>query len=74
MVELAELVKSKTRSSSELVYRPLPMNDPTQRKPDISLAREKLDWQPTIELNEGLDRTIAYFKQLLDKKKLQQAA
>ena len=50
------------------------MNDPTQRKPDISLAREKLDWQPTIELNEGLDRTIAYFKRLLDKKKLQQAA
>ena len=74
MVELAELVKSKTRSRSELVYRPLPMNDPTQRKPDISLAREKLDWQPTIELNEGLDRTIAYFRKLLDKKKLQQAA
>lgn len=74
MVQLAELVKSKTRSRSELVYRPLPMNDPTQRKPDISLAREKLDWQPTIELNEGLDRTIAYFRKLLDKKKLQQAA
>lgn len=74
MLQLAELVKSKTHSTSELVYRPLPMNDPTQRKPDISLAREKLDWQPTIELNEGLDRTIAYFKRLLDKKKLQQAA
>lgn len=74
MVQLAELVKSKTRSRSELVYRPLPMNDPTQRKPDISLAREKLDWQPTIELSDGLDRTIAYFKRLLDKKKMQQAA
>ncbi len=74
MLQLAELVQSKIPSSSELVYRPLPTNDPTQRKPDISLAREKLDWQPTIELNEGLDRTIAYFKQFLDAQKLQQAA
>lgn len=66
MLQLAELVQSKIQSGSKLVYRPLPTNDPTQRKPDISLAREKLDWQPTIELSEGLDRTIAYFKAFLD--------
>lgn len=74
MVQLAELIQSKVRSESELVYRPLPTNDPTQRKPDISLAREKLDWEPTVELSEGLDRTIAYFKQLLDNKQLDLAA
>jgi UDP-glucuronate decarboxylase len=74
MLQLAELVQSKIRSSSELVYRPLPTNDPTQRKPDISLAREKLDWQPTIELSVGLDRTIAYFRKLLDQQRLQKAA
>jgi len=74
MLQLAELVRSKIQSSSELVYRPLPTNDPTQRKPDITLAREKLDWEPTIELSEGLDRTIGYFRKILETHKLQQAA
>jgi len=74
MLQLAELVQEKIPSGSELVHRPLPTNDPTQRKPDISLAREKLDWQPTIELSEGLDRTIAYFKKLLDTQTLSKAA
>ena len=74
MLQLAELVQEKIPSRSEVEYRPLPMNDPTQRKPDISLAREKLDWQPTVELSEGLDRTIDYFKKLLDAKKLSEAA
>ncbi len=74
MIELAELVKSKTGSSSELVFRPLPVNDPTQRKPDISLAREKLEWEPTIDLETGLTRTIEYFQQALDGGRFRKAA
>jgi UDP-glucuronate decarboxylase len=65
MLELASLVKRMTSSASEIVYAPLPDNDPRQRKPDIGLARDLLDWQPTIELQEGLARTIDYFKRLL---------
>ena len=49
-------------AGSQLVFKPLPQDDPMQRKPDISRAREQLGWQPTIELDEGLDRTIAYFR------------
>jgi UDP-glucuronate decarboxylase len=60
--ELAEKVISKTKSKSELTYLPLPGDDPTQRKPDISLAQEKLGWAPEISLDEGLDKTIEYFK------------
>ena len=60
--QLAETVLRLTGSKSELVEKPLPEDDPTQRCPDISLAREKLGWRPSIELEEGLSRTIAYFK------------
>ena len=60
--QLAELVLQKIPTQSKLVQRPLPSDDPTQRKPNISLAAEKLGWAPTIALNEGLDRTIAYFR------------
>ncbi len=63
--ELAEEVIRLTGSSSTLVYKPLPENDPTRRRPDISLAQEKLGWNPTIPLREGLKHTIAYFEQLL---------
>jgi UDP-glucuronate decarboxylase len=63
--ELAEEVVRLTGSSSELIYKPLPQDDPTQRKPDITLAREKLGWNPEIKLEEGLIKTIAYFKNLL---------
>lgn len=63
--ELAQLVMEKIPGKSRLVYRPLPLDDPTQRRPDISLAKEKLEWAPTIPLHEGLDRTIAYFRQRL---------
>ncbi len=63
--ELAEKVVELTGSSSELVYKPLPSDDPTQRCPDITLAREKLGWQPTIQLEEGLKKTIAYFDSFL---------
>jgi UDP-glucuronate decarboxylase len=50
-----------TGSRSKIKYIPLPSDDPTQRKPDISLAKEKLSWQPTIQLNKGLTKTIGYF-------------
>lgn len=62
MLELAEKVIELTNSKSRIVYRPLPSDDPRQRKPDIALAKEKLDWEPKIRLEEGLERTIAYFE------------
>jgi UDP-glucuronate decarboxylase len=54
-----------TGSRSKLEFRPLPADDPTQRQPDIALAREKLGWEPKVPLRDGLVRTIAYFDQLL---------
>jgi UDP-glucuronate decarboxylase len=63
--ELAEKVIELTGSRSKLVNRPLPQDDPMQRKPDIALARERLDWTPTVQLEEGLRHAIAYFDQLL---------
>jgi H(+)-transporting ATP synthase subunit D len=63
--QLAELVLKKIPTQSKLVQRPLPSDDPTQRKPNISLAAEKLGWAPTIALNEGLDKTIAYFRKAI---------
>jgi UDP-glucuronate decarboxylase len=60
---LAEMILDQTRSESELAFRPLPADDPRQRRPDITLAREHLDWQPRIPLAEGLKPTIAYFRQ-----------
>jgi len=61
MLQLAQLVLKLTNSRSKLVFRPLPADDPKQRCPDISLARAKLDWQPHVELEEGLRRTVEYF-------------
>ena len=63
--ELAEKVIEMTGSRSRIVFRDLPADDPRQRQPDISLAARKLDWRPTVELDEGLARTIEYFEQLL---------
>jgi UDP-glucuronate decarboxylase len=63
--QLAEQVIALTNSSSRIVYKPLPADDPKQRRPDIRVAREKLDWQPQVPLREGLKRTIEYFDQLL---------
>ena len=65
--QLAELVIDMTGSKSKIIYKDLPVDDPRQRKPDISLAKEKLDWEPHIQLREGLDKTIEYFKQILVK-------
>jgi dTDP-glucose 4,6-dehydratase len=63
--QLAELVIEVTGSSSEIVYEPLPVDDPTQRRPDITLARTELGWQPEIGLREGLERTAAWFRRRL---------
>jgi UDP-glucuronate decarboxylase len=67
MIELAELVIKLTSSRSKLKFKPLPEDDPKQRQPNISLAKNKLKWSPKISLEEGLDKTIIYFKNLLDK-------
>ena len=64
MIELAEAVLELTGSKSELVYQPLPADDPRQRQPDIGKAKEFLEWQPKTELRDGLARTIAYFEEL----------
>ena len=63
--ELAELVLELTGSRSKLVFRPLPADDPRQRKPDIGLARQMLDWAPQVALRDGLTETIAYFRAVL---------
>ena len=60
--ELAEKVVAKIGGKSKVVYRDLPKDDPTQRRPDITLAKNKLGWEPKVQLDEGLDKTIAYFK------------
>jgi UDP-glucuronate decarboxylase len=62
MRELAEKIVRMTGSRSKLVFRPLPPDDPRQRRPDISLARKMLQWEPRTNLDDGLDRTIAYFR------------
>lgn len=64
--ELAELVVSKINNGSKIVYKKLPSDDPTQRKPDITLAKEKFGWEPKIKLADGLDKTIEYFKSQID--------
>jgi UDP-glucuronate decarboxylase len=61
ILELAEKVIAKIGSKSKVVFKPLPQDDPTQRCPDISLAQNKLAWRPTVQLEAGLDKTIAYF-------------
>jgi UDP-glucuronate decarboxylase len=62
--ELAETIVSMCGSNSKVVYKPLPEDDPRQRQPDISLAKEKLDWEPKVALRDGLEETIAYFRGL----------
>jgi len=65
--QLADNIIELTGSTSTLVFKPLPSDDPRQRKPDITLAREKLGWSPTIELQEGLKKTITYFETFISK-------
>jgi UDP-glucuronate decarboxylase len=66
MLELAEAVLEVTGSKSSIDYQPLPQDDPKQRQPDISLAKKELGWEPTIQLREGLEKTAAYFKGVLE--------
>lgn len=65
ILELAEKIIALTGSASKLIRKPLPSDDPTQRRPDIRLVKERLDWEPHIQLEEGLKKTIAYFEQQL---------
>lgn len=60
--QLAEKIIELTGSESKVIYQPLPQDDPTRRKPDISLAKEKLGWEPEVMLDEGLAKTIEYFR------------
>jgi UDP-glucuronate decarboxylase len=62
MLELAEKIRSLTGSTSKIIFQPLPQDDPTRRKPDITLAKSMLNWMPRVALEEGLRKTIAYFK------------
>ena len=65
MIELAEKVLRLTGSKSKLIHMPLPQDDPKQRRPDITKAKQFLDWEPTIALEQGLERTIAYFRKVI---------
>ena len=64
--QLAEMVLEVTGSDSDVVFEPLPVDDPTQRRPDITLARERLGWEPTVDLRQGLERTAEWFRRALD--------
>lgn len=66
ILELAKLVIQQTDSKSELIFLPLPSDDPKQRQPNISFANELLDWRPSVELSEGISRTIPFFEKMID--------
>ena len=65
MLELAELVLKKVGGKSKITNLPLPSDDPKQRRPDITLAKEVLGWEPKVPLEQGLERTIEYFRQAI---------
>ena len=67
ILKLARKVIEKTKSKSQIIHKDLPTDDPLQRQPNITLAKNELDWEPKINLNVGLDKTIAYFKNLINK-------
>jgi UDP-glucuronate decarboxylase len=66
---LAEKIIKMTQSRSEIIFKPLPADDPRQRNPDVTLAKEKLEWSPKTSLEDGLARTIVYFDNLLKRGK-----
>ena len=66
IIELAKKVIEITESNSKIINLPLPEDDPIQRRPDITLAKQKLGWEPRVSLDEGLKQSIKYFKELLD--------
>ena len=65
MLQLAETVLRLTQSRSKLIFKPLPSDDPKQRRPDITIAKSRLGWEPQVSLEDGLAPTIAYFRQLI---------
>lgn len=65
ILKTAKIIISKTNSQSKLIFKNLPIDDPQKRKPDISKAKKELNWEPKISLNEGLDNTISYFKEII---------
>jgi UDP-glucuronate decarboxylase len=67
ILDLAKKIVAMTGSKSKITHKPLPADDPTQRKPDITLAREKLSWKPKVTMDDGLQRTIEYFKKELSR-------
>ena len=69
ILEFAEMIIKLTNSKSKIIYKPLPSDDPTRRRPDISLAKEKLNWEPKVDITEGLTKTIEYFDKLLSSEK-----
>jgi nucleoside-diphosphate-sugar epimerase len=66
--EMAERVIELTGSASEVSYRPLPKDDPKVRRPDITLARRELGWEPVVSLEQGLEQTIPYFRTLVEER------
>ena len=66
IIELANSIRNKVNPNLEFNYKPLPQDDPMQRKPDLSLAKKFLNWQPKISLDEGLEKTIPFFKKQLN--------
>ena len=69
VLELAQKIIKMVQSQSKVVFKPLPENDPTRRRPDITLAKEKLEWQPTIPVEQGLEKTIEYFRKVVSRDK-----
>lgn len=69
VLELAQKIIKMVQSPSNVVFKPLPENDPTRRRPDITLAKEKLAWQPTIAVEQGLEKTIEYFRKVVSRDK-----
>lgn len=65
IIELAEKIIEMTNSKSKIIYKPLPADDPMMRKPDISLAKKVMNWEPKVKLNDGLAKTIEYFEQII---------
>lgn len=65
MIDFAEIILKLTKSKSKIIFKPLPIDDPSQRRPDITLARELLNWEPKVCLEEGLTRTINFYKEII---------
>lgn len=66
VLELAEMIIEKTGSSSKIVHKPLPVDDPIKRKPNIELAKKELNWQPAVSISDGIDSTIEYFRLIIN--------